>query len=189
MVVEIWYRENCQKVKNPVKQRKVVPFRRSCHTYLSILFIAFCGRYCYCRWWWCARWDCWNRPHCDVSFNKNSNGDLCLCLFKASHTLSGKKTVIWMRLDKPACVVLLQIIKVPCSGKLLQIGKNTIFAEKICADCWLLPHQRMPRPRILWRKLLRIATNRKIHKKFSPSKVSRYMVLRKKMKWELILCL
>ena len=146
MVVEIWYHENCQKVKNPVKQRKVVPFRRSCHTYLSILFIAFCGRYCYCRWWWCARWDCWNRPHCDVSLNKNSNGDFCLCLFKASHTLSGKKTVIWMRLDKPACVVLLQIIKVPCSGKLPQIRENTIFAEKICADCWLLPHQRMPHP-------------------------------------------
>ena len=104
----------------------------------------------------------------------------CLCLFKASHTLSGKKTVIWIRLDKTACVVLLQIIKVPCSGKLPQIGENTIFAEKICADCWLLLHQRMPHPQILWRKLLRIATNREIHKKFSPSKVSRYTVLRKK---------
>ena len=27
MVVEIWYRANCQKLKNPVKQREVVPFR------------------------------------------------------------------------------------------------------------------------------------------------------------------
>ena len=37
--------------------------------------------------------------------------------------------------------------------KLSRIGENTIFAEKTFADCSLLLCQRMPRPKILQRKL------------------------------------
>ena len=53
--------------------------------------------------------------------------------------------------------------------------ENKIFAEKTLADCLLVP-QKMSHPQILWRKLLRIATKPWNLRKFSPSKVSRYMV-------------
>ena len=52
---------------------------------------------------------------------------------------------------------------------------NTIFGEKTFADCSLVPCQRMPRPQILQRKLLRIATNLRNSWKFYPSKVSCYI--------------
>jgi len=58
--------------------------------------------------------------------------------------------------------------------KLLQIGEKYNFAEKIVADCSLVPHQRKPCPQILWRKLSQIATKPRNSRKFSPSKVSRY---------------
>jgi len=65
----------------------------------------------------------------------------------------------------------------PYSGKLSQenlmrIGGNKIFAEKDFTKAhWC--HQKMPRPQISWRKLLRIATKPQI---LSPSNVSRYTV-------------
>ena len=57
-----------------------------------------------------------------------------------------------------------------------QIDENMIFAEKTFADCLLLPCQRMPRPQILQRKLLQIATKPQNSRKFSLLKVSHYTV-------------
>ena len=50
--------------------------------------------------------------------------------------------------------------------KLRKLVKITIFAKKTLADCLLLPCQKMPRPHILQRELLRIATNGEIRKSF-----------------------
>ena len=71
---------------------------------------------------------------------------------------------------------------IPYSGKLSR--------EKAFATCWkirflrrkpsgialLLPHQRMPRPQISWRKLSQMATKPQNSPKFSTLKVSHYMV-------------
>ena len=60
--------------------------------------------------------------------------------------------------------------------KLLQIGENTIFAEKTFVDCSLLSCRRTTTPQISRRKLSRIATKLRNLRKFSPSKVFRYKV-------------
>ena len=57
---------------------------------------------------------------------------------------------------------------VPYSGKLSR--------EKTFANCSLLPRQRMPRPQISRRKLLRIAPKPRNLQNVSPSKVSRSTV-------------
>ena len=67
------------------------------------------------------------------------------------------------------------------SGKLsrenfCKLVKNTIFTERSFADCSLLLRQRTPCPKILQRKLSRMATQPRNLRKFSPSKVFRYMV-------------
>ena len=66
---------------------------------------------------------------------------------------------------------------IPYSRKLSR-GKTFVnwwkhdFVEKTFADCLLLPHQRMLQPKILWRKLLRIATKLQNSQKVSPWKFS-----------------
>ena len=55
--------------------------------------------------------------------------------------------------------------------------ENMIFVEKTFAECSLVPCQRMPHLQISRRKLLLIATKSWNSRKFSPSKVSRYMVV------------
>ena len=60
-----------------------------------------------------------------------------------------------------------------------ELVKNTIFAEKTFTDCSLLPCQRMPRPQISQRNLSRIATKPRNSCKFSPLKVSCFLVLLK----------
>ena len=42
MVVEVWYRGNCQKLKNPVEQCEVVPFHRSCHVLVMAIGLWIC---------------------------------------------------------------------------------------------------------------------------------------------------
>ena len=58
-----------------------------------------------------------------------------------------------------------------------KLVKNTIFAKKTFADFLLVPRQRTPCPQISLRKLSRIATKPRNSRKFSPLKVSLYIVL------------
>ena len=58
-----------------------------------------------------------------------------------------------------------------------KLVKNTIFAEKTFTDCSLLLCPRMQRPQISQRKVSRIATKPQNSCKFSPSKVSCFLVL------------
>ena len=57
-----------------------------------------------------------------------------------------------------------------------KLVKNTIFVEKTFMDCSLLPYQRTPCPKSSRRKLSRLTTKPQNSWKFSPSKVSRYVV-------------
>ena len=57
-----------------------------------------------------------------------------------------------------------------------KLVKNKIFAEKTFTDFSLVPRQRTPCPQISLRKLSRIATKPRNSRKFSPLKVSLYMV-------------
>ena len=67
-----------------------------------------------------------------------------------------------------------------CSTLILysrKLSREKTFAnwwkhDFVVADCLLLPHQRMLRPKSLWRKLLRIATKLQNSHKFSPWKFS-----------------
>ena len=54
--------------------------------------------------------------------------------------------------------------------------KNTIFMKKTFVDCLLVQHQRIPRSKILQRKLSQIATKLRNSQTFSPSKVTRHTV-------------
>ena len=90
-------------------------------------------------------------------------------------------TMLYSKYTIMCTIMVTWMKKIPYSGKLSwekfwRIWKKRFLRSKLSRIAhWC--HQKMPHPQILWRKLSWIPIKPRNSQKFSPSKVSHYMVL------------
>ena len=112
--------------------------------------------------WWSLK--CLSRASASQTHKRGCSQRRTL-MWRTSLTLSESSELAFVHL----CMHVMYCIVGNFQGrKLCESVKNTIFVEKTFADHSLLPHQKMPRPKISQKNFSRITTKPRNSQKFFP---------------------